>query len=200
MSLDGHPNTYLTAGIRRGTATSKPTRPGTTSVCGSPPAGVAKTQRPPKNGTGPRVDVAKSAAQVASLPHRLLAYKGADGMPVVVPVGVAGHDTSGIRLVVAPGLLPPGGRRAGFLAHSFRPQLVGLSIRTFTGWLDVAPDGGEVRYSPHTSNGFWAPPRKNLLLVSNGLFAKYGMRQARRSGVADKLSKLAAEHGRALCG
>jgi hypothetical protein len=34
MSLDGHPNTYLTEGIRRGTATSSSTRPGTTSPTG----------------------------------------------------------------------------------------------------------------------------------------------------------------------
>jgi hypothetical protein len=37
-----------------------------------------------------------------------------------------------------------------------------------------------------------APPRKNLLLVSNGLFAKYGMWQARRRGAAERLEQLAA--------
>jgi hypothetical protein len=45
----------------------------------------------------------------------------------------------------------------------------GLSTRTFTGWLEVSP-GGAVS-APHTSRGFVAPPRKNLLLVSNGLLA-----------------------------
>jgi hypothetical protein len=40
-----------------------------------------------------------------------------------------------------------------------------------------------------------APPRKKLLLVSNGLFAKYGLWQARRQGTADKLEQLAAEKG-----
>ena len=34
--------------------------------------------------------------------------------------------------------------------------------------------------TPH--EGLVAPPRKKLLLVSNGLFAKYGMWQARRQG------------------
>jgi hypothetical protein len=38
-----------------------------------------------------------------------------------------------------------------------------------------------------------APPRKKLLLVSNGLFAKYGLWQARRQGTADRLEHLAAE-------
>ena len=87
----------------------------------------AGPQRPPKNGTGPRVDVAKAAARIAMLPHRVLAYQGADGFPVVVPVQLAGHDNAGLRLAVAGGLLPPGGRRAGLLAHGYRPQLVGLN-------------------------------------------------------------------------
>jgi hypothetical protein len=38
-----------------------------------------------------------------------------------------------------------------------------------------------------------APPRKNLLLVSNGLLAKFGLWQARRNGTAAKLAQLAAE-------
>ena len=45
----------------------------------------------------------------------------------------------------------------------------GLSTRTFTGWLEVSPDGAVS--APHTSRDFVAPPRKNLLLVSNGLLA-----------------------------
>jgi hypothetical protein len=153
--------------------------------------GPAAPQRPPSGGTGPRVDVAKTARQAAVLPHRLLAFRGADGFPVAVPVQLAGHDQAGLRLVAAAGLLPPGGRRAGLLAHSFRPQLVGLSTRTLTGWLEVAGDGTAV-YAPHTSRGFVAPPSKNLLLVSNGLFAKYGMWQARRHGTAGQLARLAA--------
>jgi len=91
-------------------------------------------------------------------------------------------------------VLPPGGRRAGLLAHAYRRQLIGLATRTFTGWLDVASDG-TARYAPHTSKGFVAPPRKKLLLVSNGLLAKYGLWQARRQGAADRLEQLAAEKG-----
>jgi hypothetical protein len=160
-------------------------------VTGAAWPGPAEPQSPPKNGTGPRVDVAKAAGRVAMLAHRVLAYRGADGYPVVVPVQMAGHDEAGLRLVVPGGLLPPGGRRAGLLAHAYRPQLVGLSTRTFTGWLKVSADGAAV-YAPHTSRGFAAPPRKTLLLVSNGLMAKYGMWQARHQGTGERLEQLAA--------
>jgi hypothetical protein len=154
--------------------------------------GEPGSQPPPQNGTGPRVDVAKAAGRIAVLPHRVLAYRGADGFPVVVPVQLGGHDKAGLRLVVASGLLPPGGRRAGMLAHAYRPQLVGLSTRTFTGWLEVTEDGAAV-YAPHTSKGFVAPPSKALLLVSNGLFAKFGMWQARRQHTAERLERSTAE-------
>lgn len=40
--------------------------------------------------------------------------------------------------------------RAGLLAHAYRAQLVGLSTRTFTGWLEASPDGAAI-YAPHTS-------------------------------------------------
>jgi hypothetical protein len=153
--------------------------------------GFADPQPPPKNGTGPRVDVAKAAARIAKLPHRVLAYRGADGFPVIVPVQIAGHDGAGLHLVVAAGLLPPGGRRAGLLAHAYRPQLVGLTTRIFTGWLEVS--GHAAVYAPHTSKGFVAPPSKNLLLVSNGLLAKFGLWQARRHGTAERLERLATE-------
>jgi hypothetical protein len=118
---------------------------------------------------------------------------------VAVPVEFAGHDGAGLRLVTPPGLLPPGGRRAGLLAHAYRAQLVGLSTRTFTGWLEVAGDGTAV-YAPHTSRGFIAPPRKKLLLISNGLLAKYGIWQARRHGTAARLERLAAGSGGARPG
>ncbi len=133
--------------------------------------------------------MAKVARALAALPHRLLGWRGADGFPVVAPVQPAGHGADGLHLVAAPGALAPGRRRAGLLAHAFRPQLVGLSTRTATGWLEVADDGTAV-YAPHTSKGFTAPPNKRLLLVSNGLMAKYGMRQARRKGVLEHLQRL----------
>jgi hypothetical protein len=165
---------------------------GDPQVYGAAWPGAAAPQAQPKNGTGPRVGVDRAAGRIGMLAHRLLAYRGADGFPVVMPVELAGHGPAGLQLVVPHGLLPPGGRRAGLLAHAYRPQLVGLSTRTFTGWLEVTGDGAAV-YAPHTTKGFVAPPRKKLLLVSNGLFAKYGMWQARRQGTAERLERLAAE-------
>jgi len=164
---------------------------GAPTVVGSELPGPPAPQRPPAKGTGPRVDTDRVARQLWRLPHRLLGYRGADGHPVVVPVDVAGHDGDGLRLVVAPGLLPPGGRRAGFLAHAYQPKLVGLATRTLTGWLEV-DDRGAAVYAPHTSKGFMAPPNKTLLLLSNGLLAKYGLRKATKEDTAGRLRDLAA--------
>jgi hypothetical protein len=168
---------------------------GEPTVTGAAPPPPPPPQTAPKNGIGPRVDVAKAAGQLTGLPYRVLAYRGADGFPVIVPVEPAGADERGLRLVDPGRRLPAGGRRAGLLAHAYRPHLVGLSTRVFTGWLDVAADG-TATYAPHTTKGFVAPPRKNLLLVSNGLMAKYGMRKARREGVAERLQALADERSR----
>ncbi|HET9770163.1 MAG TPA: hypothetical protein VFS16_04685 [Acidimicrobiia bacterium] len=165
---------------------------GEPDVDGRPWPSTAPPQSPPRGGVGPRIDVARTAGQVSSLAHRLLAWRGGDGFPVVVPVALAGHDAAGLRLVAPPGILPAGGRRAGLLAHSFRPKLIGLATRMLTGWLSVADDGAAL-YAPHTSKGFMAPPRKNLLLFSNGLMAKVGYRQATRSGAAARLRALAGE-------
>jgi hypothetical protein len=165
------------------------TASGEVAVTGAAWPGWPAPQQPPKNGTGPRVDVAKAAGRVALLPHRVLAYRGADGFPVIVPVHVAGHDAQGLRLVAPSGLLPSGGRRAGLLAHAYRAQLIGLTSRVFTGWLDAGENGAV--YAPHTSKGFVAPPVKKILLASNGLLAKYGVWQARRQGTAERLDRLA---------
>lgn len=162
---------------------------GEMTVTGAPWPGPPAPQRPPANGTGPRIDVARAAGRVAMLPHRVLAYRGADGFPVIVPVHLAGHSRQGLRLVVPAGLLPAGGRRAGLLAHAYRPQLVGLRTCVFTGWLEAS--GDDVIYAPHTSRGFAAPPNKNLLLVSNGLLAKAGLWRARHQGSAERLRQLA---------
>ena len=70
-------------------------------------------QVPPKNGTGPRVDVDRDAGRTGMLPHRVLAYRGADGFPVVVPVELAGHDVAGLRLVTTSGLLHGAGAEPG---------------------------------------------------------------------------------------
>ena len=72
---------------------------------------------------------------------------------------------------------------------------MGLTTRILTGWLEVSAGGA--RYAPHTSKGFLAPPNKRLLLVSNGLLAKYGLWQARRQGTAARLAGLQRERATA---
>ena len=163
---------------------------GPTTTAGADLPGPPSPQAPPAKGTAPRVDVDKLARRLTGLPHRLLAFRGADGYPVIVPIELAGHDHRGLRLVGSD-VLPAGGRRAGVLAHAYRPQLVGLSTQVLTGWLEVGDDG-QARYSPHTSKGFTAPPAKTLLLVTNGLLAKRGLRQARKHGVAERLAATAS--------
>ncbi|MFE7750242.1 hypothetical protein [Streptomyces sp. NPDC057428] len=145
-------------------------------------------QEAPAKGTGPRVDTRKLYGQVTKLPHQLLSWRGADGYPCVVPARVAGHDAQGLRLETAPGLLPEGGRRAGFTAHSFGPKAVGLSNRICTGWLKVT--GGTIVYAPHTTSGFTAPPVKPVQLFFNGMFAKQGWRKARREGTLAELAEI----------
>jgi hypothetical protein len=140
-----------------------------------------------------RVDVDRADAKLA-----LAIGSSPSAAPTAIrrrPDRTGRHDDRGIHLVDERGLLPVGGRRAGLLAHAYQPLLVGLATRVFTGWLEVSDDGA-ARYAPHTEKGFSAPPRKNLLLVSNGLLAKYGLWQARRRGVAEHLRDLA--DGRAM--
>ena len=141
------------------------------------PADQPEPQPAPKNGTGPRLDAQKAAARLAREPHVLLSWREADGFPTVVPARVEGGSADGIRLASRVGL-PPGGRRAGVLGHSYKANLVGLRSRQHTGWL------GEGTYAPHTASGFRAPSNKTLLLLGNGLIAKQGLRKARREGRA----------------
>jgi hypothetical protein len=155
---------------------------GRPEVLGAPgPPEPPVPQDPPKGGTGPRLNSARAARRCRAKRHQLLAYRGADGYPVTIPVQVKEGGPDGMGLTAAPGLLPPGGRRAGLLAHSYRPQLVGLTTRYHTGWLEADP-AGTATYAPHTAAGFVAPPNKTLLLLANGLVAKLGVRSARKAG------------------
>jgi hypothetical protein len=141
---------------------------GTPEVTGAPlPTAALDSQRAPRNGTGPRLDVARAARRLDALDHRLLGYVAADGFPVIVAVGIKGPTARGIMVS---GPVPPGSRRAGLLGHSYRPRLIGLQTRQHTGWLS---DGS---YAPHTESGFRAPPNKTLLLLANGLMARRGQR------------------------
>jgi hypothetical protein len=143
------------------------------------PAQAAEPQRPPKNGTAPRIDVARAYKRLRSAAHILLGYAGADGAPVVVPVELGAADQSGIALRCATPL-PRGGRRAGLLGHTYKPRLIGLETRQHTGWLEVSEDAG-ARYAPHTEVGYRALANKTLLLLLNGALAKKGVRQAAKA-------------------
>lgn len=140
-----------------------------------PPGPQAK----PKKGTSPRIDVERAMRKMGKLPHRLLAYRGAFGHPVVVPVMVVEPQIGGLLLSSA-APFPPGGRRAGLLAHRYNAKLIGLASRVHTGWLEVA--GGQALYAPHTESGFAAPASKTLLLLGNGYLARKGLKRARREG------------------
>lgn len=164
---------------------------GAPDVTGEQLHGPPSPQSAPRNGTAPRVKMTKIARRVAKLPHRLLAYIGGEGYPVILPVRIEGHDAGGFRLATVAAGIPPGGRRAGVLAHGYREHLIGLGTRSMTGWLEVTDDG-RMAYAPHTEKGWSAPPMKNLLLVMNGLLAKFGYRRALRKGVLDDLRRLQA--------
>jgi hypothetical protein len=129
-------------------------------------------QKPPRNGSDPRVDARRAGRQIAAAPNRLLAYKDADGYPTVVPVDVLAADSHGLTLEPA-WPLPSGGRRAGLLAHSFGPQVIGLAQRLYTGWLGC---GEVVRYAPHTARAINLPSNRTLTLMVNGLVARRGTR------------------------
>lgn len=147
---------------------------GEPTVLGAPlSAEQPASQAPPGKGTAPRVDVARVARRLDRLGNVLLAYIGADGFPVVAPVGVGAAEAGGIELT---GRLPGGGRRAGLLAHRYEPKLIGLETRQYTGWLE------DSIYAPHTENGFRAPANKTVLLLANGFMARRGLKRARALG------------------
>lgn len=145
----------------------------------SPPEDVPLSQPPPRDATTPRVSM-RRVGRAARKPHRLLGWVDADGTPRIVPVHspVVGDD--GLVLTADAAVLPQGARRAGLLAHDFRPKLIGLSTATHTGWLTV--DGGDATWTPHTRHAFTAPPNKTLLLLGNGAAARWGYRRALRKG------------------
>jgi hypothetical protein len=147
---------------------------GEPTVLGTPlPQTEPGSQAPPGKGSGPRLDVARAARRLSGLPHVLLAYLGADGFPVVVPVRPGAADAHGIALA---GPLPAGARRAGLLAHRYESKLIGLEARQYTGWLQGAV------YAPHTETGFRAPANKTVMLLANGFLARRGLKQARALG------------------
>lgn len=155
------------------------------SALPEPPA----PQAPPLDAATPRVSMRKLRRAVR-MPHLLVGYVQTDGLPCVVPVAATAVDDTAVVIGNQTRLLPAGGRRAGFLAHDFRPGIVGLSTATHTGWLAV---DGQARWTPHTRHSFTAPPNKTLLLLGNGAAARWGYRRALRNG-RDKILQHARPH------
>jgi hypothetical protein len=112
--------------------------------------------------------------------HLLLGTVEADGMPLILPVDIVQRIGGCLGLRPTRGAIPSGSRRAGLLGHDFHPRLIGLWTSTGTGWLEARDGNGT--WSPHTSHFFYAPPVKSLLLLGNGAAARWGYRQAVRSG------------------
>ena len=155
---------------------------GEPEVLGEPlPDEPPAPQSPPAKGTAPRVDCGKAARRARSLPHTLLGWVGADGLPMVVTAEVR-EDDDALALDVETGLLPPGGRRAGLTAHRFEPRMVGQEQRIHTGWLQA--DSATARYAPHTDAGYRLPASQLAFNIAAGAGTRLGLRAARKAGVA----------------
>ena len=120
---------------------------GAPEVHGAPlPAEPPPPQRRPARGTRPADRPrARGAGGRRACPTCCSGWVGADGFPVVVPVEVAGtrgarHRPRGRRR----DSFPPGGRRAGLLAHWFSRHVVGQRQRKHTGWLEAEHAAGRV--------------------------------------------------------
>ena len=153
-------------------------------------------QRPPANGTGPRLDHARAAREAARLPHKQLGWVGADGFPMVAPVEIGPVEERGILLEVAEGLVPRGGRRAGLTSHWFAEFNVGQRQRIHTGWLES--EGERLVYAPHTRAGYYMPASKLVYKIGAGAATNWGLRAARRRGFMPKRTPVRSRRGSAL--
>ena len=154
---------------------------GERTVHGAPlPEHHPAPQSPPARGTGPRIDHRRAAARARRLPNVLLGWVAADGFPMVVPAEVGEAEEAGIGLQSPERTVPPGGRRAGFLAHSFARYTYGQNQLKHTGWLEV--DGERVVYAPHTKAGYRFPPSTLLYRLVTGFVTHRRLRDARRAG------------------
>ena len=138
-------------------------------------------QTPPKQGTGPRVDSAKVVAHANQLPHTLLSWVGADGLPMVARVRCEAADERGLRLSSSDAPLPPGGRRAGLTSHRFDQHMVGQEQRVHTGWLEVEQSGAV--YAPHTKAGYAMPKSQAVMVLAQAVGMRAGYRKAGKLGL-----------------
>jgi hypothetical protein len=157
---------------------------GGAEVFGAPPAPEPAPQRTPAKGAGPRIDPLRAARLAGRLPHALLGWVGADGFPVAVAAEVAGADERGILLSVGDGLVPPGGRRAGFTAHWFGRNDAGLRQSVHTGWLEAEPGSGRVLYAPHTEASFSVPRSRLAFWIAAGAGTRFHVTQPARAPAA----------------
>jgi hypothetical protein len=155
---------------------------GVPAVHGTPlPDQPPAPQAPPARGTAPRIDHRRAARRAERLPEVLLGWTGGDRFPSIAPVTVAGVEERGIVLAAPAGLLPPGGRRAGLLAHWFSRHSLGQRQYRHTGWLDQASHGPAV-YAPHTQAGYRLPASRLAFNLGAGFATRRGVREAHRAG------------------
>jgi hypothetical protein len=170
----------IVVSIHRMSVYDDPTASEPSLVIGAPPAAEpAPPQTAPRNGTEPRVAAKRYAKRLAKTRHRLIGFTDAEGFPTARATSFE-HD--GDTLTVDAPSLPPGGRRAGVLAHWFEAQLIGQGSVVLTGWLEVDETSGLARYSPHTTSGYALPASKLLFSFGGGLNAKFGYRKAIKAG------------------
>ena len=156
---------------------------GEPEVIGSPLPDGGLAQAEPKKGIGPRVDSRRAMRRLQAVPHRLLGFVRADGLPFVVPVSVSAADGQGLTLRTACPVLPAGGFRAGLFGHKFYEQVAGLTSRQYTGWLSVGSSSGTIGvYAPHTERSLVIPHSKTVALLLNGLVATISYRAAQKAG------------------
>ncbi len=149
------------------------------SVNGEPwPGEAPEPHSPPRGGTATRVKLSKVAKRLGRARHTLLGYQDADGRVVLRTVR-AEPESDHLRVEAAG--LPPGGRRAGLLAHWFEPRLDGQGAAVLTGWFEADGEGG--RYFAHTDAGYAMPTNAFLFSLGGGLAAKAGYRKAVKAGL-----------------
>jgi hypothetical protein len=160
---------------------------GELEVLGAPLPPPPPPQRRPARGTDPRLNHARAAARASRLPHLLLGWIGADGLPMAVPVRIAGTAKEGILLDAPPGVVPAGGRRAGLTAHWFSERVIGQNQRIHTGWLEAGGPGDPVAYAPHTTAAYRFPASMSVFQLVAGAGTRWRLRQARRAGFLERI-------------
>jgi hypothetical protein len=156
---------------------------GPAQVYGAPlPDKSPPSQGTPNGGTAPRINHRRAARRAARLPNKLLGWVGADGLPMVIPVSIGGTDDSGILLDAPDGWVPGGGRRAGFVSHTFARYTYGQNQRKHTGWLEADPTAQRVVYSPLTQHGYHLPWSRTVYRLGAGFVTRRGYREGRRAG------------------